>query len=385
VTPDPGAPAPTRVYFPELDGLRFVAFLMVFVFHEAVPWPEFARVFGRAAARVSRENGWVGVQLFFTLSGFLITTLLLREEAEFGRVDLRSFWARRALRTWPLYYLTVAVAFGLMPWLRAAFASAEERAMVFRHLPWFLGFLGNWSVLLQGPVGSDARSVLWSVCVEEQFYLAVPLVVACVRPGLRVPLVAAAMAAAVAYRARLSWGGASPLWVNWNTFAQADTLLSGVLLALALKDAPGAARAGRWLRWLRWPLYGFTLWVLSRPTLGAGTPGKRAVDFVLIWAAGAGLVAVLVTVPGWLRAGLSNPRLVWLGKISYGLYLFHEVAFALCDHAAVWLGGSPNLRYLRPVASLAVTVALASASYYAVERPFLKLKRGWTRVPSRPV
>src|SRR5689334_23118723 len=100
-----------RVYFPELDGLRFIAFLMVFLFHGGLPERMVAQVIGRTAARALRENGGYGVQLFFILSGYLITTLLLREEARYGRVALRAFWIRRILRIWPLYYVLILIGF----------------------------------------------------------------------------------------------------------------------------------------------------------------------------------------------------------------------------------------------------------------------------------
>ena len=109
-TPAPGEPG-ERVYFPELDGLRFIAFVMVFLFHGGLPEAFVRQIIGRTAARALRENGGYGVQLFFILSGYLITTLLLREEARYGRVALCAFWVRRILRIWPLYYLVILIGF----------------------------------------------------------------------------------------------------------------------------------------------------------------------------------------------------------------------------------------------------------------------------------
>jgi peptidoglycan/LPS O-acetylase OafA/YrhL len=105
---------------------------------------------------------------------------------------------------------------------------------------------------------------------------------------------------------------------------------------------------------------------------------------VAIWGVGVGLVAVAVTVPGWLRASLSYSRLVWLGKISYGLYMYHEVAFWLTRMMSDWVGWFANRDLIWPIVSLSLTVGMAAASYYGFERQFLRLKRGWTRVPSRP-
>ena len=278
MTGGPAGPAPEdRLYFPELDGLRFVAFGLVFLFHQGVPWPELSGLVGASASRALRENGWVGVQLFFLLSGYLITTLLLREEAAFGRVDLRAFWVRRVLRIWPLYYLTVFLTFVLMPWVDGGLASSAGRWGTWRHLPWFLGFLGNWSMIAVGPVGSDAQSVLWSVCVEEQFYLFVPLIVARVGRRFRVPVVLALIASAVATRAVLGRSGANQLSIQYNTFAQADTLLAGVLLALWLGPEPRGSRLGRWLTWGQWGVFGLAVWVVSWPRLAHGHPREADV------------------------------------------------------------------------------------------------------------
>jgi peptidoglycan/LPS O-acetylase OafA/YrhL len=377
---------PPRVYFPELDGLRSWAFLAVYLFHGGVPWPLFAQVAGSRAARSFRENGWVGVQLFFILSGYLITTLLLTEEARFGRVDLRAFWVRRALRIWPLYYLAVFIGFVVMPWCDGALGTPGHREALGRHLPAFLLFLGNWSLALRGPGPNDQVGVLWSVCVEEQFYLLAPLLVAWVSPRLRVRVVLALMAASIALRWHLARDpGQHQMMVQFNTFAQLDTMLSGVLLALFLGTDPKGGRVSRWARWLQWPLYALIVWVMTRPHLAQVEPWRRTWDFVAIWACGVGLLAVAVTVRGWLQAVLSATTLVWLGKISYGLYMYHEVAFWLRPKVADQLGWFPNKEPLTAFGTLAATVALAAASYYAFERPFLRWKRSWTRLPSRPV
>ena len=99
----------------------------------------------------------------------------------------------------------------------------------------------------------------------------------------------------------------------------------------------------------------------------------------------AGLVATAVTVPGGLRWALARPRLVQLGAISYGLYMFHEVAFGVRDWVAEGVGWFPFQNWFWPAAGLAITVGLALASFRFVESPFLLRKRRWTRVPSRPV
>jgi peptidoglycan/LPS O-acetylase OafA/YrhL len=381
----PRAESIDRVYFPELDGLRFVAFMMVYLFHEGVPAELLVRLIGHAPARALLQNGGFGVQFFFILSGYLITALLLREEARYGRIAIRAFWVRRILRIWPLYYLIVAIGFLLLPAFIGDFGTAPYFYLMSTHFPAFLAFLGNWTMALVSPVQYAWISILWSVCVEEQFYLMVPLLFVFVAPRYRRVLVTVLMVVSIVVRAICASHYSSQLMIVYNTFAQLDTLLSGVLLALVLgwnRDRPGLKP---WLRWLQWPLYGAIAWLMSLPALGHGSLLHRTWDPVWFWLCGVGVVIVAVWGQGWLRAVLSYSRLVWLGKISYGLYMYHE--FALRAYTSIFfeLDFFPNKDILLTIATFALTVAMAAASYYGYERWFLLKKRAWTRVPSRPV
>ncbi len=373
-----------RIYFPELDGLRFIAFMMVYLFHGGISQGIMARLIGSRAAWALRENGRFGVQLFFILSGYLIATLLLREEARYGKISLRAFWIRRILRIWPLYYLIVVIGFFFIPALQGQLATPGYRDMLRIHLIPFLAFVGNWSMALVTPL-PDWLSILWSVCVEEQFYLIVPLLIAFVGPRYRRAVVAALIVMAIAVRWYCANRYGSELMIVFNTFAQFDTLLSGVLLALCLGWDRDRPQLTRWLRWLQWPFYVVVGWLMSQTQLGHGTPWHKTWDFVWVWLCGLGIVIVAVWGQGWLRQALAYSRLVWLGKISYGLYMYHEIAMLVRERATSYLRWFPNKDELLTIGALALTIALAAASYYGFERRFLQLKRGWTRVPSRPV
>jgi peptidoglycan/LPS O-acetylase OafA/YrhL len=381
----PEAPgAAERVYFPELDGLRFVAFVMVYLFHGGVPTHLLARLIGKTASRAFMYNGGYGVQLFFILSGYLITALLLREEARYGRISLRAFWARRVLRIWPLYYLIIAIGFGLLPALMGDTATSGYRQLLRVHLIPFLAFLGNWSMALVIPVPYEWISVLWSVCIEEQFYLIAPLLFACVVLRYRILLVGLTMVMAITARWMLALDPPGEHTIVFNTMAQLDTLGCGVLLALVVGVDREHAALTRWARWLQWPLYAVIAWGLCQPELGRGTQWHRTWDNVWVWLAGAGIVLVAVWGRGWLKAALSYGPLVWLGKISYGLYMYHEIAIWARDAFMKMFDWFPNRDELVAIGTLALTIALAAVSYYAYERRFLVLKRRWTRVPSRP-
>ncbi len=381
-----------RTYYPQLDGLRFVAFLLVYAFHDGLGWvsdvltfvtlPVFllASLFGPDAAgwavdfgptvrSALRQNGWVGVQLFFILSGYLITTLLLREEERYGRVDLRAFWMRRILRIWPLYYAIVAITFLLLPAISGRFGTPTHASLLHHHLLWFLAFLGNWSMVFQGTAVPDSISILWSVCVEEQFYIVCPLLIAFVPKRARLPVVAALMAGFWAIRGYVAALPINELEFKFNTFVQLDTLLSGVALALVLDRWPPGERARALAKFWGWVVMACAIWLMRTYGLGESSPARRTWDYAAVWACGVGIVAYPILCDGWARRALSMTWIVWLGRISYGLYMYHEI----------------GLKTAGPFFGLGLTVLIAAASYYGLERPFLRLKRRWTRVPSRPV
>ncbi len=167
-----------RPYFANLDGIRAVACLMVFVahiwdylnnrqnIHPAESWMYTNFIDGL---------GTTGVCLFFVLSGFLITTLLLREKEARGTISLKNFYARRILRIWPVFFLVVFLGFVVVPLVSGNFSANETG----KHLPWYLLFVNNFDQIATGftGFGNDSLGVLWSVAVEEQFYLLWPIVI----------------------------------------------------------------------------------------------------------------------------------------------------------------------------------------------------------------
>ena len=178
----------SRFYRPELDGLRFFAFLAVFVCHSTPSDPSYylARHIPGAylVAAASRAGGF-GVDLFFVLSAYLITELLLREKDEFGQVHLRSFYVRRILRIWPLYFLGILIA---------ALLSLLDPQEPFP-LPVVLAFLLLAGNLVSSFVGlsSTVAGPMWSISLEEQFYLFWPVLIAKTRRETALLRVAAAM------------------------------------------------------------------------------------------------------------------------------------------------------------------------------------------------
>jgi len=222
-----------RFYKPELDCLRFLAFLGVFVRHsfpgEASYYAAhgFPVLLANLAASTVRAGGF-GVDLFFVLSAYLITELLLREFDVYGTLHAGAFLVRRALRIWPLFFLFLAIA-----WICDRYALATQ-GMTIGYIAAFLLFLGNWSCVLWG-FPSSVAALLWSVSIEEQFYLAWPFALS--RLGRNRVLPAALTLIFVAVIARpltVATGAAYPaVWCS--TLCRLDTIAAGILLALFMR------------------------------------------------------------------------------------------------------------------------------------------------------
>lgn len=164
-----------RIYFENLDGLRFFCFLSVFLFHSFHTEQSSIQNSG-VYLFISQDvfgNGNLGVNFFFVLSGFLITYLLIEEKKLNGQIDLKKFWMRRILRIWPLFYLCVIFGFYGFPILKSFFNQTPNETA---SIGYYLTFLNNFDFIVKGAPDASILSVLWSVAIEEQFYLVWPII-----------------------------------------------------------------------------------------------------------------------------------------------------------------------------------------------------------------
>jgi len=354
MTQGPVGSGPRRA---DIQGLRAVAVAGVIAFH-LVGWP---------------HGGFLGVDAFFVVSGFVITGLLLRERERTGGTSLSGFWARRARRILPLALIVIATVVVVAPWaygpVKAASVKADALYATF--------FAANWHYAAEADDYFDlgaAPSPLqhyWSLGVEEQFYLAWPLLVLLaftVAGAVRRQRVAIAVLAAVVGAASLAWaalqGSTDPTTAYYSTLTREWELAAGAALAAippyAVRLGAGARAALSWVGLATL----VAAYVLVGP--GGGVPYPAAIGAV------AGTALVLVAGIGEPVRGavlLSNRVSGYVGDISYGLYLWH---FPLIVLAPVVLSTATEVT--RGIV-LALTVLLAVVCHHLVERPILDAPR----------
>lgn len=350
-------PAITKGFILELDGLRGLAILMVMV-HRFWPRP------GVGVAADLAGAGWIGVDLFFVISGFLIAGILLDTRGEAGY--FRNFYARRVLRIFPLYYVFVIGVFIAFSG-NAGFREGAGSPL------WYLFHLGNVPEgLLDKPVPYWLAPV-WSLAIEEQFYLTFPLLVYFLdRRRLTIVLVAMIVLAPVI---RLVTMLAMPEHERVQymfTPCRIDTIAVGCLLAVVVRtvDLDRWRRTAALVAFLVIP----SVVVLAIASgLERTSPFDRVFGYSLVATGCASLIALVVFARGARSTALLRwSPLTYLGKLCFGLYLLHRPADTIVSAFAGQVGFEGALR-LMPL-KLAVAVVLASLSWRLFERPFLRLK-----------
>lgn len=353
--------------------LRFFAFFCVFIHHVANAKNAGNSLVGGlvAAAEISLS---FAVSLFFVLSAFLITTLLEMEMERTGTVHVGSFYVRRGTRIWPLYYFFLGLCSVIGLWLPAWHISLPFLAA------WVL-MVGNWYIIQHG-TALAAVTVIWSVNIEEQFYLFCPWIVSLFR---RRGMVILALVAVMGSYVTLLWLGHRQVFddvsLRLNTMVEMQYFAVGTLLAAILRRRDivtgNMARAALFLS-------GIFCWNIGTYFFDSRSVAAHlwwlspAAEHILITA---GCLAFFFSFYG-LKVGKVLQPLAYLGKISYGLYLYH-ILFIVAVRALLPGGGGVVMKVVRAFVSLGLTIAAASASYALLEKPFLKLKDRFAYVQSR--
>jgi peptidoglycan/LPS O-acetylase OafA/YrhL len=376
---DAGGPHDAAGYLPSLDGLRALGVSMVLGAHVGEGFSDVSdSAVVRALVAVSR-TGPAGVDLFFVLSGFLITGILLASRGE--PRYFRSFYARRTLRIFPLYYTYLA----LLPVVLALIPSAHEALRSYgRSWPWYALYLTNLKILFFYDRDIGSVHHLWSLAVEEQFYLLWPLVVAALpRRGLTLFVVASLLLAPLV-RGVWSAHGGEPIEIYMSSWTHADGLLVGAGIAILRTDATRWHALGRWIL----PVFCASLvgLLITRAAFGEALADHplyaRAGHFSLLAALfGAVLVyCVRSDERGQPLRMLCNAPIRQIGARSYGIYVYHFLLLRLLGAPLEALFGRGAFGLLSTLLGIALaSYALAELSFRFIERPALRLKRFFPR------
>jgi peptidoglycan/LPS O-acetylase OafA/YrhL len=336
-------------HIPALDGIRALAVFVVILYHSGA---------------VTAVPGDLGVEAFFVLSGFLITTLLIREYERTGSISFRGFYRRRTLRIFPAYYAYIAFSLTID---------------TLRHHPWSkglllagLGYVVNYyNAALGHPTTSVAHA--WSLAVEEQFYLIWPVLFLLL---WKAGSTRTAKALSIAIVVVLLWRSFALFQLNasaaylYNTFeSRADALAIGCLAGVLAGKESARPMLSAIRRYQWFPLLTLGLLVLSRLDTARQYHYTLGMTFETILLCVLMLQLIgLADKPLW--SWIENPVIKWLGAISYGCYLYHGWGLTVGEHLVpkgLPVGLEFTVGYL-------VTIALAYGSYIVVERPFLRLK-----------
>ncbi len=359
----------TRVHFDGLNALRFIAASLVVVGHTSRVLDFFG--VGSSPAWLNPETGKLAVMLFFVLSGFLITYLLLVERASAGEISIHNFYLRRMLRIWPLYYLLVFTAFLLLP--KISFLEVPSWSIAQYH--WWPNFLLYATIFpnLASPI--PYVSHLWSIGVEEQFYLVWPIVMKYVR-GLTALLIAIV----IVYPATLWLVTFVPAAARGRVLVRlfealflfrVDCLVLGALAALALFHRVRAVLA---------VVYSRAAQIVVLAALGFLYVCWVDLQFLTYEVYGLLFAVLILNVCSNPRSlvKLNQPVFESLGRVSYGIYMYHPLAVVLTVKLMVLCTpGVVRASFFRVVAHLlamVVTIGFSYASYYWFEWRFLRLK-----------
>lgn len=354
----------TRSYYPALDGLRGVAILLVIFLHNF----DFTNYF---------FFGWLGVDLFFVLSGFLITETLLKtvDKPNF----LRNFYVRRILRIFPLYYLILIICLLILPLIKSLHFDFSYYT---NNQFWLWTYLQNWLYSFREPYGDKILLHTWSLAVEEQFYLIWPITVLLIRKpkALLIVAITILLFAGFARYAVWSYQAEDLAYSSLYTFTRIDGLCIGSMLALLMCINPDFLRKYTALVVLLMAAINFGFYFINNrrsftlPYLAFVGYTTFAVLFgILVYEAVMGKSKLIMFL-------LNNRFLKFFGKISYGLYVYHWPVYILFYvflrnlMVAENLAAYPTAELTSSIIVTIISILISMISYNYFEKPFLKLK-----------
>lgn len=365
-----------KVYFENLDALRFLAFLAVFFEH--IAFDNLVKTDNPAYINLEfgfLYRGYLGVGLFFVLSGFLISYLLIQEKENKGKINIKNFYIRRILRIWPLYFMVLIIGFILMPILDSNLQNDVSKSL------YYLLFAANFNWINYGDTINHVLVPMWSISIEEQFYLVFPLVLFFVPSKHILKVIIAVIIVSIIFRFYAS--------IHFTNRLK-DLVMGMHTLSVMVDIAVGAALG--YISYYKTDLinrfskldkttiilaYIVGLSILFLPEFDYGNHTQSISRFT--YAIFFGFVIMEQT---WCDNSIIKvskiPYITWLGTISYGLYCFHQPALLITKWLTKFIPIENNwvLSFiLIAIIGLVITITISTISYRFIETPILKLKK----------
>ena len=368
-----------KIFFPNLDGLRFLCLLSVFLFHSFST--NYSNINESTTYIFIKKtlfgNGNLGVNFFFVLSGFLITFLLIKEKAFKGKINIVNFWIRRILRIWPLYFFCVFFGFVIFPLIKIFFGQVpNENANPI----YYIFFINNFDFINKGLPDASVLGVLWSVAIEEQFYFFWPILLAII-PNKYYPfLFSVIIVGSFIFRA----ANDSPVMHEHHTFSCIGDMAIGAFGAYLMNDKKYRFKVENMPKWFILLNYlAFFFIFFFRKEIFYVNHYVRIFErsFIAI------IILVIILEQNFSLNSLfkmSKFKLISnLGIISYGLYCLHFIGILITISITQKMGINNNLwevLIFETILSLCLTIGISWLSYHFFEIHFLNLKNRFSYI-----
>lgn len=362
-----------RYYFPELDGLRFIAFLLVFISHNELfaAMPHFT---------ILQREGWFGVDLFFVLSAYLFTKLLLIEYQKNSTISFKKFYLRRIFRIWPIYYLIIGISI--------LYYLFYQHLTIYKHV-WaqilaLLSFTDNIGDAIFGHYNHlPFAGHLWTIGYEEQFYVVIPIAILLLAKASRKTRIISFLTVLLLFnliRLYFIYEQIAHPAIYVLPITHFEAILMGIVIGFGGLD---------FLLKRFHPLLLFSLGLICFIGIHI-TPYVAIIsNWLMLTYTLVGLSATFILYAvlnsAFLKSILSIKPLMFLGKRSYGLYIYHKFAILLAEKITERFGNIPSDNLSIFIYALFLSIVFALISYKLIETPFLKWKKKFEMVRSRPI
>lgn len=364
-----------KIFFENLDGLRFFCFLSVFLFHSF--HTEFDYIKDDTTYLFIKKflfaNGNLGVNFFFVISGFLITFLLIKEKEQNGQINLFNFWMRRILRIWPLFYFCVFFGFIIFPFIKTIFGQTPNETA---NWIYYVSFTNNFDFIVKGLPDASILGVLWSVAIEEQFYLIWPILLFLLPQKRYWIAFTTVIIGSLLFRTIYI---DNPAMLENHTLSCIGDLATGAMGAWLINEKTTfrcfIENLKRYQILLLYVV--FILIFLFRKEMLMSITGIRIFERFFI----AIVIMLIILEQCYAKNSLfkmKNFRTISnLGIITYGLYCLHFIGILITINLTRMLGINTHLWQVICIdmpLSLLISILIAKISYWIYEKPFLRLK-----------